>query len=98
MLLHTKYNHIVNNIYVQWGTSPIWTASFHGHDKCVQLLIEAGAIIDLPEEPWVSVAAFVHISTETTESDKIHTPLILGLLPLGFLINLKQLSSLTNCF
>ena len=35
---------------VQWGESPLWNASFNGQKKCVELLIEAGANIDVPRE------------------------------------------------
>ena len=41
-------------MYVQWGESPIWTASLGGQEKCVDQLIKAGANVDVPKD--VSVA------------------------------------------
>ena len=31
----------------QSGQSPLWIASFNGHQKCVGLLIDAGANVDI---------------------------------------------------
>ena len=45
---------------VQWGESPFWLASWKGHQKCVRLLINAGANVDVPKE--VSVTSCTHIS------------------------------------
>ncbi len=44
---------------VQLGETPLWKASFEGHQKCVDLLIDAGAN-DIPSE--VSVSRYTHIS------------------------------------
>ena len=42
------------HLYVQWGESPIWTASFNGHEECVDQLIKAGANVDVPKEVSVT--------------------------------------------
>ena len=46
--------------YVQSGETPLWAASFYGHQKCMELLIDAGANVDVPKE--VSVSSCTHIS------------------------------------
>ena len=50
--------------YVQSGATPLWTASFSGHQKCMELLIDAGANVDVPKE--VSVSSCTHISEATS--------------------------------
>ncbi len=45
--------------YVQSGESPLWTASFDGHQKCVELLINAGSIVGMQNE--VSVSSCTHL-------------------------------------
>ena len=45
---------------VQSGVSPLWIASFEGHLKCVELLIDAGANVDMQEEE-VSVSSCTHL-------------------------------------
>ena len=47
--------------YVQEGETPLWTASFYGHQKCMELLINAGANVDVPKE--VSVSSSIHIAS-----------------------------------
>ncbi len=42
--------------YVQSGGTPLWAASFDAHQQCMQLLIDAGGIINVPTE--VSVSSF----------------------------------------
>ncbi len=42
---------------LQLGETPLWVASFHGHKKCMELLIDAGAIVDVPQ-----VVSVVHTS------------------------------------
>ena len=42
------------HLYVQWGESPIWTASLGGHEKCVYQLIKAEANVDVPSEVSVT--------------------------------------------
>ncbi len=55
--------------YVQWGQTPLYTASFYGHQKCVELLIDAGASVDVPKE--VSV---VHTSQRPLATEPPHVP------------------------
>ena len=47
------------SLYVQSGGSPLWTASFKGYQKCVELLINAGSIVDMQNE--VSVSSCTHL-------------------------------------
>ncbi len=35
---------------MQLGQTPLWAASFYGHQKCVELLIDAGANVDVQEK------------------------------------------------
>ena len=52
---------------MQWGQTPLWTASFDGHEKCVQLLIEAKASTDVPRKV-VSHHSYTHSTTTSTLS------------------------------
>ncbi len=69
------YKHISYNTftffssYVQSGESPLWIASFSGHHTCVELLINASAIVDIPSE--VSV---VHTSQRPLATEPPHVP------------------------
>ncbi len=47
---------ILLSFTLQWRQSPLYVASFNGHQKCVQLLLEAGAIVDVQEEVSVRVS------------------------------------------
>ena len=47
---------------LQGGKSPLWTASFYGHLKCVELLLEGGASVDVQEEVSVTIIIAVHMS------------------------------------
>ncbi len=60
---HAVY--IVFLLYVQPGQTPLWTASFSGYQKCMELLIDAGANVDIPNEE-VSVSSCTHISEATS--------------------------------
>ena len=51
-------------MYIQSGQSPLWVACFHGHQQCMELLIDAGANVDVPRE--VSVSSCTHISEATS--------------------------------
>ena len=50
----------------------MWVASFDGHQKCVNLLIEAGANVDVPKEVSVTTQSCTHISEVSLQS--ITTP------------------------
>ncbi len=54
-------------MYVQFGETPLYAASFNGHKKCVELLIDAGANIDVPKR--VSV---VHTSQRPLATEPPH--------------------------
>ncbi len=56
--------HVDHVLHLQWGGSPLWSASFEGHLKCVELLIDAGA--DVQEE--VSVSSCTHLSHRASSS------------------------------
>ncbi len=56
--------------YVQSGETPLYTASFRGHQKCMELLIDAGANVDVPRE--VSVSSCTHISEATIATEPPH--------------------------
>ncbi len=47
--------------YVQSGETPLLVASFEGHQKCMELLIDAGANVDVPQK--VSVSSYLHIAS-----------------------------------
>ncbi len=57
---------IIVSHYVQSGQSPLYAACFEGHQKCVELLINAGAIVDIQSE--VSVNSCTHTSEYTDYS------------------------------
>ncbi len=46
---------------LQYGESPLYSASFNGHQKCVQLLLEAGAIVDVQTNVSVRVSVVIFI-------------------------------------
>ncbi len=48
--------------YVQFGESPLYAASFNGHQKCVELLIDAGASVNVPKEVSVVHTASYRIA------------------------------------
>ena len=50
---------ILLSFILQWRQSPLYAASFYGHQKCVQLLLEAGAIVDVQKEVSVRVSVVV---------------------------------------
>ncbi len=71
------YKHISHNMlftlfssYVQSGQTPVWKASFNGHQKCLELLIDAGANVDVLSE--VSVSSCTHISETTRATESPH--------------------------
>ena len=58
--LSSQHAVIIVSHYKQWGESPLWASSFHGHQKCVELLVNAGAIVDMQVK--VSASSCTHIS------------------------------------
>ena len=65
-VVHISHNMLFTSFssYVQLGATPLYAASFNGHQKCMELLIEAGANVDVPNE--VSVSSCTHISEATS--------------------------------
>ncbi len=70
------YKHISHSMlftlfssYVQSGQTPLYSASFSGHQQCIELLIDAGASVDVPKE--VSV---VHTSQRPLATEPPHVP------------------------
>ncbi len=53
--LSSHHAAIIVSHYVQLGESPLYLASFYGHQKCVELLINAGAIVDIKKEVSISI-------------------------------------------
>ncbi len=51
--------------YIQSGQTPLWSASLSGHQKCVELLIVAGANVDMQCEVSVSSCMYTHTSEYT---------------------------------
>ena len=49
--------HMIIFLLLQWGESPLWSASFNGQLECVHLLIEAGANVDVPKRVSVTIAS-----------------------------------------
>ena len=41
-------------INLQWGQTPLYSASFNGHDKCLELLVAAGAQVNAQQEVCVT--------------------------------------------
>ncbi len=60
-------------LFIQYGQTPLWIASFYGHQKCMELLIDAGA--DVNEKDEVSVV-HAHISVAETTSPVTHVCII----------------------
>ena len=50
---------ILLSFTLQRRLSPLYAASFYGHQKCVELLLEAGAIVDVQGEVSVRVSVVV---------------------------------------
>ncbi len=47
---------------MQDGQSPLWVASYEGHEKCVELLIEADAKINLQSKVYSSNLIIVSLT------------------------------------
>ena len=45
--MHAALTHDNNVLFAQDGVSPLYAASFKGHSDVVQLLVNAGANVDL---------------------------------------------------
>ncbi len=52
---------ILLSFTLQWRQSSLYAASFCDHQKCVELLLEAGAIVDVQKEVSVRVSVVVFI-------------------------------------
>ena len=46
---------------MQLGETPLYKSSFKGFQKCVELLIEAGAIVDVPQEVSKTIVPPPHV-------------------------------------
>ncbi len=60
----------LTTLFTQLGATPLWAASFHGQQKCMKLLIDAGANVDVPNEVSVSIA--VHTSQRPLATEPPH--------------------------
>ena len=56
-------------MYMQWRLTPLWMASFEGHQKCAELLIEAGANVDVPVEVSMTCCARISCNVTTPPHD-----------------------------
>ncbi len=64
LLIETWWVHalfLFKHDILQAGGSPLYLASLNGHQKCVQLLLEAGAIVDVQTNVSVQVSVVVFI-------------------------------------
>ena len=59
---------ILLSFTLQWRQSPLWLASCCGHQKCVELLLEAGAIVDVQKDVSVRVSVTISYSIIVTVS------------------------------
>ncbi len=59
---------ILLSFTLQWRQSPLYAASFYGHQKCVELLLEAGAIVDVQKDVSVRVSVTISYSIIVTVS------------------------------
>ena len=57
-------------LYVQGGGTSLSMAGLQGHQKCAELLIEAGANVDVADEVRVTCYAYVHPNVTTAVSTK----------------------------
>ena len=62
-LSHMVLYIILRILYVQSGQTPLWLACFHGHQKCVELLLKAGASVDMPDEVSVIIKLVVCVDS-----------------------------------
>ncbi len=69
--------------FVQEGATPLWTASFYGHHKCMELLIDAGANVDVLEEVSVSIKLLFYYNDCVGSNNNHYTSKLI--LPLYFL-------------
>ena len=60
-----KERELYLKLYVQWGHTALWCASFSGHHGSVKMLIKAGADVDIPREVSVPRLRCTHISERT---------------------------------
>ncbi len=50
------------HIQIQFGNSPLWSAILKGHQKCMLLLVNAGANVDVQQNVSVSIDVHYRLS------------------------------------
>ena len=53
----------LSHIYTQWGQTAVYSASAYGHSEMVQLLVQAGADLELHTEVYTYTVGDIHASS-----------------------------------